>query len=327
MTWLERGWYQKSWWCYLLAPLSALFFLVSYARRLLFCYGLKKSYKLPVPVVIVGNISVGGTGKTPFTLWLCRFLREQGFTPGIISRGYGATLVAPRLVKTTDQANAVGDEPLLLAQRSGCPVVVSPDRVAAGRFLLEQCPTVDIIISDDGLQHYRLKRDLEIVLVDGQRGLGNGWVLPAGPLRETRRRLKHVDLVVANSADFALADGVMQLQVTQASALLPNDAPLLPPANVTLVAGIGNPQRFYHSAKQAGYQIGQQHFLPDHHAFTPADFSALPTPILMTEKDAVKCRSFAQPQWYFLEVQAQPELKLQQKLSTQLTNLRSRYGH
>lgn len=327
MTPLEQAWYEKRWWCYLLAPLSLLFWLVTFLRRSLFRLKLKASYRLPVPVVVVGNISVGGTGKTPFTLWLCQLLREQGFTPGIISRGYGVKLVSPLLVSLQHSAAEVGDEPLLLAERSGCPIVVSPSRVAAAQYLLKQCPQVDIIISDDGLQHYALQRDLEIVLIDGQRGLGNGWLLPAGPLRELPARLKEVDLVIANSGYHILADGVMALQALQAEPLSANEKTLNADETVDIIAGIGNPLRFERSVLAAGFNIRQRRFLADHHAFQPKDFKGLNVPLLMTEKDAVKCRHFAKPGWYYLAVCAKPEPKLETLLTEKLNLIRSQYGH
>lgn len=326
MTALERGWYQKHRWCYLLAPLSLLFWLLATVRRSLFRFKLKASYRLPVPVVVVGNISVGGTGKTPFTLWFCQFLREQGFTPGIISRGYGVKLSAPLLVSAAHSAADVGDEPLLLAERSGCPVVVSPNRVAAAKHLLQQCPEVNLIISDDGLQHYALQRDLEIVLIDGQRGLGNGWLLPTGPLRELPSRLKQVDLVIANSGQHPLADGSMAVEAQRVVPMKAFDAALVAGATVDIIAGIGNPQRFERSVLAAGYQIKTRHFLADHHAFSLADFRGLTPPLLMTEKDAVKCRGFAQTGWYYLAIQAQPEPVLISKLTEKLNLLRSHYG-
>jgi len=324
---LERGWYNKSGWCYLLLPLSALFWCITRVRRWLFKIGVKASTRLPVPVIVVGNISVGGTGKTPFTLWLCQQLREHGFTPGIISRGYGVRLAEPRLVLAQHSAAQVGDEPLLLAERSGCPVVVSPNRIAAGQHLLAKHPEVDIIISDDGLQHYALQRDIEIVLIDGQRGLGNGCLLPAGPLRELPSRLQQVDLVIANSGLHALADGSMQIHASSAMALLADQPALTSQAAVTLIAGIGNPQRFERSVLAAGYQIAAQRFFADHHPFCAADFAGITTPILMTEKDAVKCRAFAQPGWYFLAVEAAPDQQIIDKLTTKLNLLRSHYGH
>lgn len=326
MNLLEQGWYQKQRWCALLLPLSGIFYLLSGLRRWLFRLGVKKTERLPVPVIIVGNITVGGTGKTPFTLWLCDYLKQQGYTPGIISRGYGGKVKAPRLVTELDNASLVGDEPLLLAQRSGCPVVVSPDRVAAGRFLLEKRPQVDLIISDDGLQHYRLGRDLEIVLLDAQRGLGNGWLLPAGPLRELPKRLNTVDLVLANSGYSPLAHGGLSLRTGAAVPLLADAPPLTIETEIQLVAGIGNPARFRRSAEQAGFNIKHCHFWPDHHPFQADDFNMLSGPLLMTEKDAVKCRAFAKADWYYLPVMAELDPAASARLSTLLQPLRSRYG-
>lgn len=323
MHWLERCWYKQNRYCWLLLPLSALYWLIISLRRLLYKRGIKRSYRLPVPVIIVGNITVGGTGKTPFTLWLCQHLQQQGLQAGIISRGYGATVRQPTLVNVQDLATEVGDEPLLLARQSGFPVVVCPDRVAAAQFLLQQ-HKVDIIISDDGLQHYRLQRDLEIVLIDGFRGLGNGYLLPAGPLRETLARLQQVQLVVANSKRHPAADGVMQVKPLAALSLLSDKT--LPPCAVTLVAGIGNPERFLKTAEQAGFRITASCFFPDHHQFTAADLQHLSGPVLMTEKDAVKCRSFARDDWYRLQITAEPEPVLIEKLDNQLTRLRRHYG-
>ncbi|MEE2001462.1 tetraacyldisaccharide 4'-kinase [Alkalimonas sp. MEB108] len=320
MNVLERGWYQKAWWCWLLWPLSWLFAAVAACRRLAFRRGWLASEALPVPVIVVGNISVGGTGKTPFTLWLCRWLQQQGYKPGIISRGYGATIRQPVLVSQDAAAKDVGDEPLLLAKRSGCPVVVCPDRLAAGRALLAN-HDCDLIISDDGLQHYKLQRSLEIVLIDGQRGLGNGLLLPAGPLREPVSRLQQVDLVIANSGPHPLAHGQMQLQVTAATALL--DQQPLTACAVHLLAAIGNPQRFELTAKAAGYQILNRFYFPDHHAFTSEELADLPIPLLMTEKDAVKCHAFAKAGWYQLLVEAVPEPGIERQLSALLAAIRS----
>lgn len=323
MSFIERLWYQghKAHW--LLLPLAWLYGAVTALRRVMFRLGLKPQVKVKVPVIVVGNITIGGTGKTPFTLLLCQTLRNQGWNPGIVSRGYGAKITAPVLVQTDASAPEVGDEPLLLAQRSGCPVVVCPDRVAAAEYLLAHTQ-VDIIVSDDGLQHYRLARDVEIILIDGSRGLGNGQLLPAGPLREGAWRLKHANLVVANSQPVAHADGVMQLQASPAKALC-NDATLAP-GPVTLVAGIGNPQRFERTAVAAGFTPTARHYFADHHKFSTADFADIRGPVLMTEKDAVKCRPFARAEWFSLSVDAVLDTALQQKLDTLLTNLRSSYG-
>lgn len=325
MTSLERSWYRPVGWSLLLWPLSLLFAVVAMLRRWLFRVGIKTVHQLPVPVVVVGNISVGGTGKTPITLWLCDYLRQQGFRPGIISRGYGVQLTGPRLVSAADRAVDSGDEPLLLAQRSGCPVVICPDRVAAARFLLAQTDC-NIIISDDGLQHYALGRDLEIIVLDGSRGLGNGCLLPAGPLREGAWRLAGADLVLVNSQPHPLSPHVFSLQAAPAISLLDPQRQLAAPAAVSLVTGIGNPNRFIHSAQQLGYQLQQQHLFADHYAFTAADFSTIKPPVLMTEKDAVKCRPFASPDWFYLPVQAVLPAPAVNLLAAKLNLIRSRYG-
>ncbi len=304
MNWWERGWYQQHPFTLLFWPLSLLYRLVAVIRRFGYQRGWFQSFAVDKPVVIVGNISVGGTGKTPFTLWLCQFLTEQGFTPGIVSRGYGARITAPLRVTSSHQACDVGDEPLLLARKSKCPVVVCPDRVAAARYLL-QSTDCDIVISDDGLQHYRLQRDLELVLIDGQRGLGNQQLLPAGPLREPVTRLQQVDAVIVNSGDFALAKHKMWLKAVTPQALdgvspWPEQAQA-----VTLVAAIGNPQRFVDTVKNLGIDIKATAFFRDHFAFNEQSLASIEGPVLMTEKDAVKCRAFAKPNWFYLPVEAE----------------------
>lgn len=319
---LQHSWYQgKAYW--FLLPLAWLYAAITAFRRQLYRFGISKQHKVKVPVIVVGNISIGGTGKTPFTLMLCNALKQMGWQPGIVSRGYGANIKKPLLVSAQATAEQVGDEPLLLARRSGCPVVVCPDRVSAAQFLLQhsQC---NIIISDDGLQHYRLARDLEIILIDGSRGLGNGKLLPAGPLREGAWRLKQADLVVANSQSVAGADGVMQLKAGLASSLV--DSSVLTAQSVTLVAGIGNPQRFERTALEAGFRISATHYFADHHNFTADDFNTISGPVLMTEKDAVKCQQFAKADWFSLGVDAELDGQLKTKLTNILNQLRSKYG-
>ncbi|KKL02848.1 tetraacyldisaccharide 4'-kinase [Rheinheimera mesophila] len=307
MNWWERGWYRQHPFTLLFWPLSLLYRLVATLRRFGYQRGWFASFAVEKPVVIVGNISVGGTGKTPFTLWLCQFLTAQGFTPGIVSRGYGARITAPVRVTALHQACDVGDEPLLLASKSQCPVVVCPDRVAAAQYLLETTDC-DIVISDDGLQHYRLKRDLELVLIDGQRGLGNQQLLPAGPLREPVSRLKKVDAVIVNSGEYALAKGTttpqhqMQLKPVTPQAL--DGQSQWQAQAVTLVAAIGNPQRFVDTVKSIGIEIKSTAFFRDHFAFDEQSLADIEGPVLMTEKDAVKCRAFAKAHWYYLPVEA-----------------------
>jgi len=322
---VERVWYQGHKAAWLLLPLAWLYAVITALRRTLFRLKIIKQHRAAAPVIVVGNISVGGTGKTPFTLALCKLLKQQGWQPGIISRGYGANITKPLLVASDATADAVGDEPLLLAQRSGCPVVVCPDRVAAAQFLLTNT-VCNIIISDDGLQHYRLARDIEIVLIDGTRGLGNEFLMPAGPLREGKWRLNTVDLVVANSKAVPGADGVMQLNAG-AAVTLKAGMELPEGSEVSLVAGIGNPQRFEHTVQAAGIAVGSKYFFPDHHHFCAEDFTDITGPVLMTDKDAVKCLSFSQDDWYRLPVEAEFDAQLNSKLNTILANLRSSYGN
>lgn len=309
MNWWEKGWYRQHPFTLLFWPLSMLYRLVAVIRRFGYQRGWFQSFAVAKPVVIVGNISVGGTGKTPFTLWLCQFLTEQGFTPGIVSRGYGARITEPVRVTSVHLAADVGDEPLLLANKSHCPVVVCPDRVAAAQYLLDTTDC-DIVISDDGLQHYRLQRDLELVLIDGQRGLGNQQLLPAGPLREPVSRLQSVDAVIVNSGDFALANSTREPQYKmrlKAVKPLAVDGQSQWPEQaqaVTLVAAIGNPQRFVDTVKHFGIEVKTTAFFRDHFAFDANSLADIEGPVLMTEKDAVKCRAFAKPNWYYLPVEA-----------------------
>jgi tetraacyldisaccharide 4'-kinase len=246
-----------------------------------------------VPVVVVGNIYVGGTGKTPLTIWLARALREHGFRPGIVSRGYGgAQGNAPAMeVGPGSRADVVGDEPLLIARQSGCPVFVGRRRAEAGRALLAAHPEVDLIITDDGLQHYALARDVEIVLFDG-RGTGNGWLLPAGPLREPASRRR--DFTVYNAAQAPPGAFRMQLAGRTAERLARREesVPLSSFAGrrIAAAAGIGNPGRFFSMLRAAGLELALELPLPDHHDFRDRPFDAIDADIiLLTEKDAVKC--------------------------------------
>ncbi len=290
-----------------LLPLSLLFCLLAGFRRGLFALGLKRTVKLPVPVVVVGNISVGGTGKTPLVVWICKFLQAQGLKPGIVSRGYGGNASHwPKAVAPDSDPSEIGDEPLLLARRTQCPVFVGPNRPEAAQALLDQ-HQCDIIISDDGLQHYALQRDIEVAVVDGQRLFGNGLCLPAGPLREWRKRLQQVDLVVSNGTS-PLSASQMNLQAT----VLVNvkdpsrrqTTTKFAPRTVNAAAGIGNPQRFFDTLKALGFE-SENYSFADHHNYQRGD---MPTsdkrPLIMTEKDAVKCREFAEPEYWYLEVEA-----------------------
>ena len=306
--WLQQQWYRSGPAQLVLLPLSWLFGVLASVRRLGYRTGLFRGYKLPVPVIVVGNISIGGTGKTPFVLWLAEHLRLHGYRPGIISRGYGGQAHEVQAVSMDSAPALVGDEPVLLARRSGCPVWVGRNRVAVAQALLAAHPQCDIIISDDGLQHYRLQRDIEIVIVDGERRFGNGHLLPAGPLREGRRRLLTVDAVVINGGASIDAGYAMRLEADTLHNLQDSTKTIRPAElasqSICAIAAIGNPFRFFRQLRDLGLQFEQRQF-PDHHAFKPADLQSVKADaILMTEKDAVKCTVFAQEGWWYLPVRA-----------------------
>lgn len=299
----------------LLRPVSLLFGAAVALRRALYRAGVLRSLRLPVPVVVVGNITVGGSGKTPLVAALARALAQRGFTPGIVSRGYGRDRDdgAPILVAADDDPARVGDEPLLLA-RNGYPVVVARNRVAAGRALLARHPACDVIVADDGLQHYRLARSVEIAVVDARRALGNGFLLPAGPLREPASRLDQVDAVVAliaaESGGPAVRPGAFTMTLAAGNFRRVDDPRVTAPASsfvgggVHAVAGIGNPARFFEELDAMGI-TATRHPFPDHHRFAAADLAITGArAILMTEKDAVKCERFAGERCWCLPVEA-----------------------
>jgi len=349
----------------LLVPLSWLFCMVGILRRKAYQAHLLKVTRLPVPVIIVGNISVGGTGKTPLVVWLVDFLKQAGYKPAIISRGYGgAAQKWPQRVLPDSDAASVGDEAVLLARRCDCPMAVAPNRVAAARMVLEN-NGCDIIVCDDGLQHYALARDIEIAVIDGVRRFGNGYCLPAGPLREPPDRLDGVDFVVVNGE----ATGT----INQAAVLAEPFAYALPCAHRTwasavqgctsaargrrpkaacptqfsmrlhpgalrqvngdnkicdldvfhgqvvhAVAGIGHPARFFQYLKGSGIEI-IEHAFPDHHPFTAQDIQfGDDASVIMTEKDAVKCRDFARENHWYMPVDAQLDSEFGERLLKQL---------
>lgn len=307
MYWLERHWQRDTFVSRLLLPLAWLYGAVAALNRSLYGIGWRRSEKLPVPVVVVGNITVGGTGKTPLVAAIVRQLAAQGWRPGIITRGYrGRAESWPQLVTPHSDPFRVGDEPVLLAARCGVPVVADPNRARGVRWLLaHEC---DVIVSDDGLQHYRLRRDLEIVVVDGERRFGNGRCLPAGPLREPPARLQQVDAIVVNGTAGA-GQWSMRLAPTEFRRVA-NPEETAPLAafrahTVHAVAGIGYPPRFFGLLRELGVDVSEHPF-PDHHAFQPRDLE-FPGPhaIIMTEKDAVKCRRFAGERAWYLAVEAE----------------------
>jgi tetraacyldisaccharide 4'-kinase len=335
--WLN-AWYGKSQWVYGLLPLSWLFCGVSWLRKYYLINFLQQS--ISVPVIIVGNISVGGTGKTPLIISLVKYLQQRGHTPGVVSRGYGG--VAPHypyLINDLTQAQQSGDEPLLIFNATKCLVCVAPDRTAAAQLLVNQ--GCSIILSDDGLQHYRLARDLEIAVVDGVRLFGNEHCLPAGPLREPSARLKTVDLVVVNNPQPAQSfAGVMNGFPIHSFPIHSFPMQIIPAAwrkihnqkiislqefkveqNLHAVAGIGNPQRFFDTLNSLSIPC-QIHTFADHHKFTQMDFQCLQNePVVMTEKDAVKCQHFAKENWYSLIVNAELNADFWQVFQQKLDSL------
>ena len=310
----------------LLRPLECLYRRVVNRKRARFLAGQGGIYKAPVPVVVVGNITIGGTGKTPLILWMIDHCRARGLRVGVVSRGYGATPPSlPWRVLPQQPAEHAGDEPLLIVNRTGVPMMIDPDRSQAVRALLAEEP-LDLILSDDGLQHYRLGRDLELVLIDAVRGLGNRRCLPAGPLREPFERLHSVDALLYNGAATDREDGYgFQLKPSALVNLLTGERrPVdhFPPGQqVHAVAGIGNPQRFFNTLEGLHWRP-VPHAFADHAVFSPQALSFTPAlPVVMTEKDAVKCASFAAPGWWYLAVEAVPSSAFVSWFDSQLTRL------
>jgi tetraacyldisaccharide 4'-kinase len=310
----------------LLLPLGLLFFLVVGLRRRLYRRGWLATARLPVPVVVIGNVIAGGAGKTPLTVWLAQRLSALGRHPGIISRGYGRDGDAVRKVGAGDTASQVGDEPLLLAGRTNCPVVVGADRAAAAHALLQAHPACDLILCDDGLQHYRLGRDLEIAVID-RRGLMNGWPLPAGPLREPAVRLAQVDALVCNDTAWSPVDGVPTFRMRLAGERFyrlgePDQtcaAIELAECKLHAVAGIGEPQRFFDHLTALGLKC-ETHAFPDHHRYVAADLDFVGDAILTTEKDALKCAGLTALPIWILPVDAVIEPDLAQFVLETLEN-------
>lgn len=309
---LQHYWYRITPLHLLLYPVSLFLRALMALRRTLYRRGLFTSIKLPVPVVVIGNISVGGTGKTPLTLTLAQQLIDAGWHPAIISRGYRKSATqAPtaREVLSGDGADEVGDEPLLMRQRNLCPVWIGRNRPAVALALLQAHPECDILLSDDGLQHYRLQRDVEIAVVDGARRFGNGMLIPAGPLREPISRLASVDAVVINGGAVKDAEWAMQLNGTRFYNLLNPTEVLTAEAFIGMqlhaCAGIGHPQRFFNHLQQLGLHC-TSHAFPDHHPFQASelDFPRADA-LFLTEKDAVKCAAFATEKFWVLRVDAQ----------------------
>jgi tetraacyldisaccharide 4'-kinase len=337
-NWIHRVWYEDAPSGWLLLPLSGLYWLVLTARKILYSWGLLRTHTASVPVVVVGNITAGGTGKTPTVLWLVEELRDRGFNPGIVSRGYGGSRAnsSMRVEAATDAAIA-GDEPVLLARRARCPVVVDPDRVRAASMLVED--GADVVVADDGLQHYRLSRDYEICVIDGTRGLGNRRLLPSGPLRESVQRLDNVEQVLVNGELRGSADEQttaeqnaisFQLVATEACRLngsLTRPIDRFAGTTVHAVAAIGNPRRFFDLLRMHGIQV-IEHIFPDHAVLGRKDFEfGDDFEIFMTEKDAVKIGRDARDKLWYVPVELEMDPVLAAPLIEQIeSRLRAGQG-
>jgi len=330
--WLQQQWIAFTLWHILLMPLSWLFGVVAAFRKWLYKINWLKSTRLSVPVVVVGNINVGGTGKTPLVIWLAEQLQLAGYRPGIISRGYGGSAQQAAEVMASSSPFEVGDEPVLIAMRTSCPVFVSASRVEAGLALLAAYPECNVIISDDGLQHYQLQRNVEIIVYDSVKGFGNGALLPAGPLRESKNRLKTVDAVVSNGSVvndelmLAVKPIEMQLESTYFYNVLDDsiksDAQAFIGKKMLAIAGIGNPLRFFNQLRCMGLDFKSQSY-SDHYAFTAEDFRGIEAEVVvMTEKDAVKCRSIAGANFWVLPVSATIKSDLLKIVLNKLNKLR-----
>ena len=292
---LQRRWYEERPPPWGTVPAAALYGAIVRIRRFAYRHGWLRSERQPVPVIVVGNITAGGAGKTPLVIALVDALRERGLHPGVVSRGYGGCASTPMLLDDAPDPRVTGDEPALIRLRTHAPVAIGRDRPAAAALLRDR--DVDVIVADDGLQHYALARDIEICVIDGERGFGNGRLLPAGPLREPESRLREIDFVVRNGGEAAGGDVPMRLQAGQAYLLRDpsRHKPLASFAGVRVhaIAGIAHPARFFDMLRGSGLEV-IEHAFPDHHAYVATDIEfgdALP--VLMTEKDAVKCRTFA----------------------------------
>lgn len=324
---IQQGWSDPNILTYLLLPLSLLYMAIMWLRKVFYKNNLFHVYQAGVPVLIVGNISVGGTGKTPLTMAIVERARSLGYTPGVISRGYGGqALEWPQVVTPETSAHFVGDESVLIAHKTGCPVVVGPNRGETIDMLLSKYPC-DLIISDDGLQHYALARNAEIAVLDKQRRHLNKFCLPAGPLRESIARLKSVDLImnhvapVERSSDDVFDESelsLFRLQHQGIKCVLNHKLHQLDDkTTIHAVAGIGHPIRFFRQLRALGFNV-VEHAFPDHHRYSAEDFDFVGNDyVIMTAKDAVKCASFAADNWYYLAV----EVELNRLASTKLDKL------
>ncbi|UVK76598.1 MAG: tetraacyldisaccharide 4'-kinase [Sodalis sp. Fle] len=306
---IARIWFGSSSYYMLLLPFSWLYGFITGLIRFSYRCGWCKVHRFPLPVVIVGNLTAGGNGKTPLVLWLVEQLQQRGWRVGVVSRGYGGrSRRYPLLLDANTHSDECGDESLLIWQRTGVPVVVAPRRIDAVAALLQAQP-LDVVVSDDGLQHYALARDIELVVIDGERRFGNGWLLPAGPMRERAGRLDTVQGIIVNGGDALPGEFQMQLRPGEAINLLSGERCALNHLRgmIVAMAGISHPPRFFATLCAGGIAPVKEVVFTDHHAYCEQTLASL-TPgneiLLMTEKDAVKCRSFAHANWWYLPVDA-----------------------
>ncbi|WP_367680265.1 tetraacyldisaccharide 4'-kinase [Candidatus Fukatsuia anoeciicola] len=302
-------WFSQSHLYLLLLPLSWLYGLVTWLIRISYLQGWRASWRSPIPIVIVGNLTVGGNGKTPVVIWLVKQLRKRGLRIGVVTRGYGGkSSNYPIILTMQTTTKQVGDEPILIFQRTGVPVAVSPNRSAAVQSLLNM-HSLDLVIMDDGLQHYALQRDFELVVIDALHRFGNGWWLPAGPMREREGRLTSVNAIIINGGYARSEEISMQLQASKAVNLVTGEQrPVQELIQVIAMAGIGYPLRFFLMLKQLGVTTQKEYQFADHQNYSLKQLLPLASKqqsLLMTEKDAVKCRTFAKSYWWYLPVDAQ----------------------
>lgn len=324
---LERHWYGPRAWLWLLWPLQFIFCLLTSIRRRLYLHGFLPRYRAPVPVIVVGNISVGGTGKTPLTIAIIEHLQAKHRRVGVVSRGYGAHApLYPHVVTEKSLTSHCGDEPFLIFKRTNAVVVVDPNRSRAiKRAVAMGC---DVVISDDGLQHYAFARDVEIVVIDAVRQLGNRWLLPAGPLREPVSRLGTVDLLICNGDAIPMfSEHVMRLEfnewlpLNESMCEINLSSALSENKTIQAFAGIGNPSRFFSQLRQAGWDNIVEHPFNDHHQYVLADFEGISGLILMTEKDAVKCRDLPLRNAWYVPVKAKINGEFFHSLDQKLLNM------
>ncbi|WP_422679625.1 tetraacyldisaccharide 4'-kinase [Candidatus Methylopumilus universalis] len=321
---LSKLHYSKSLASLFLLPLSAIYLLISFARKYLYRLNLLKSFKMQVPVIVIGNITSGGTGKTPLVIHLANELKKNGYHPGIISRGYGSKRNGVSEVNKKSDVENIGDEPILIHKHTHIPVFIAKDRVLAAKTLIKKYKKIDVILSDDGMQHYRLKRDMEILVIDGTRRFGNGYLLPAGPLRESKRKLKAVDAIVCNEKKVIDGSYLMKYK----SYFLINlktkkKIPLnkLRLKNLHAVAGIGNPNRFFNYLKALDLVFDSSSY-KDHYRFTKKDFKTMSDKnIIMTEKDAIKCEKFARDNFWYLPVVVEIDSRFTDLILNKMKNI------